>query len=82
LIQTSKTLTIKGKYDDNYMLSDSKGLATKIWSPCGKQGMLNINSEVRVVPLGTADPNLMTVDTTDASFTQLIYVQWKKCPHP
>ena len=78
--QGSKTLTIYGPQEKNYLLSDSTPLDTVVWSRCGNQGLLNINSEVRVVPLGTRDPNLMTVDTTDLKFKQLVYFQWKRCP--
>jgi len=78
--QGTKTLNIYGPQEKNYILSDSTPLDTVVWSRCGKQGLLNINSEVRVVPLGTKNYNLMTVDTTDLKFDQIVYFQWKKCP--
>jgi hypothetical protein len=50
-----------------------------VWSPCGEQGMLNIKSEVRIVPMSAKGLNLLTVDTVDAKFAQKYYVQWQKC---
>jgi len=78
--QGDATRTIVGPYNDNYKLFTKIPLTTTVWSRCGKQGMLNINSEVRVVPLGTKNVNLMTVDATDLMFSQIVYFQWKKCP--
>jgi len=41
--------------------------------------MLNIKSEVRIVPLSATGLNLLTIDTVDAKFSQKYYVQWQKC---
>jgi hypothetical protein len=41
--------------------------------------MLNIKSEVRIVPVTAKGLNLLTVDTVDAKFSQKYYVQWQKC---
>ena len=41
--------------------------------------MLNIKSEVRIVPMSATGLNLLTVDTVDAKFSQKYYVQWQKC---
>jgi hypothetical protein len=52
-----------------------------VWSPCGADGMLNINSQVRLSN-PTNDPKasgLLTTDSTDLKFTQVVYVQWQKC---
>lgn len=43
--------------------------------------MLNINSQVRLSGPGN-DPKatgLLTTDSTDLKFTQVVYVQWQKC---
>jgi hypothetical protein len=77
--QISSTLTIKGPFDDNYLKTDQFGVTSTVWSPCGLEGLLNINSEVRVSPLSTNNKNLLTVDSTDLSFKQIHYLQWAKC---
>lgn len=41
--------------------------------------MLNIKSEVRIVPMTAKGLNLLTVDTFDGKFVQKYYMQWQKC---
>jgi hypothetical protein len=59
--QVASTLTINGAYDDNYLKTDTFGLESTVWSPCGEEGLLNINSEVRVTPISTNNTALLTV---------------------
>lgn len=78
--QISSTKTIYGPYDDNYLKTDVFGVETVVpWSPCGVEGLLNINSEVRLTPLSSQKHALMTVDSTDLKFKQICYIQWKRC---
>ncbi|KAM0818212.1 hypothetical protein AB5N19_04021 [Seiridium cardinale] len=80
--QVSAQQTLKGDYDDNYLKTDEFGLESTVWSPCGEEGLLNVNSEVRVTPLNTNNTALLTVDSTDLKFTQIHYLQWQECdPH-
>jgi hypothetical protein len=66
--------------EGNYLKHDEVDAGSTVWSPCGAQGMLNIKSEVRLVPMSATGLNLLTVDTVDAKFSQKYYVQWQKCP--
>ncbi|KAK6082409.1 secreted protein [Seiridium cupressi] len=77
--QVSAQQTLKGDYDDNYLKTDEFGLESTVWSPCGEEGLLNVNSEVRVTPLNTNNTALLTVDSTDLKFTQIHYLQWQEC---
>ncbi|KAK4459828.1 hypothetical protein QBC42DRAFT_307529 [Cladorrhinum samala] len=77
--QISSTTTIKGPYDDNYIKTDQFGVESTVWSPCGVEGLLNINSEVRLSPADAVKPALLTVDSTDLRFQQVHYLQWQKC---
>ncbi|KAK3375553.1 hypothetical protein B0T24DRAFT_571831 [Lasiosphaeria ovina] len=77
--QVSSTLTIKGPYDDNYLKTDQFGIESTVWSPCGVEGLININSEVRLTPQDAVKPALLTVDSTDLKFTQVHYLQWQTC---
>ncbi|KAI1840045.1 hypothetical protein JX265_013531 [Neoarthrinium moseri] len=77
--QVSSTQTLTGPYDDNYLKTDQFGLQSTVWSPCGEEGLLNVNSEVRVTPLNTNNSALLTVDSTDFKFTQIHYLQWQQC---
>lgn len=77
--QISSTLTIRGPYDDNYLKTDQFGVESTVWSPCGLEGLLNINSEVRISSASSANSALLTVDSTDLRFKQIHYLQWQKC---
>ena len=52
-----------GPYDNNYLKTDAFAVDSTVWSPCGKEGMLNINSEIRIAPLVSPNPALMTVSS-------------------
>ncbi|KAH8892400.1 hypothetical protein GQ53DRAFT_822622 [Thozetella sp. PMI_491] len=77
--QISSTTTLKGPFDDNYIKTDQFGVESTVWSPCGQEGLLNINSEVRLSPPDATKPALLTVDSTDLKFTQIHYLQWQTC---
>ncbi|KAH8655280.1 hypothetical protein BX600DRAFT_515112 [Xylariales sp. PMI_506] len=77
--QVSSAMTLNGAYDDNYLKEDTFGLESTVWSPCGEEGLLNINSEVRVTPANVNDSTLLTVDSTDLKFTEVHYLQWEQC---
>lgn len=55
--------TFNGPIEGNYLKHDEIDAGTAVWSPCGEQGMLNIKSEVRIVPLAAKGLNLLTVGT-------------------
>jgi hypothetical protein len=44
--------------------------------------MLNINSQVRLTTTNSSATGLLTTDSTDLKFTQVVYVQWQKCTAP
>jgi hypothetical protein len=43
------------------MKTDTIGVQSTVWSPCGTEGMLNIKSSIGIVPVGTPKPALLTV---------------------
>lgn len=77
--QTVIPTTYKGPMEGNYLKHDEVPAGSTVWSPCGEAGMLNIKSEVRIVPMSAKGLNLLTVDTVDAKFSQQYYMQWQKC---
>ncbi|KAK3897752.1 hypothetical protein C8A05DRAFT_19540 [Staphylotrichum tortipilum] len=79
LAHISSTMIIKGPFDDNYLKTDQFGVESTVWSPCGVEGLLNINSEVRLSPQDAVKPALLTVDSTDLRFKQIHYLQWQTC---
>jgi hypothetical protein len=77
--QTSTTYEFKGPVTGDYLKHDQADSTSVIWSPCGAEGMLNINSQVRLAATNASAQGLLTTDSTDLKFTQVVYVQWQKC---
>lgn len=70
-------------YVDDWIVTDQVPVASTVFLPCGAQRNLNINTSLRV-NAGTSDPtsttSLMTMDSTDGSFSTLYHFTWMACP--
>ncbi|KAF1846300.1 uncharacterized protein K460DRAFT_122931 [Cucurbitaria berberidis CBS 394.84] len=77
--QTSTEYGFTGPVNGDYLKHDEADSTSIVWSPCGATGMLNINSQVRLTSSNSSATGLLTTDSTDLKFTQVVYVQWKKC---
>jgi hypothetical protein len=56
-------------------------VAELVYAPCGRDYILNVNSELRVNP-GHSDPrrtNLLAMRTTDARVNTIFNFAWKRC---
>ncbi|KAL2129156.1 hypothetical protein VTI74DRAFT_8162 [Chaetomium olivicolor] len=72
--QIFSAVTIRGPYDGDYLKTDQfGGVQSTGWSPCGVEGLLNIHSEVRLSPMDTVKPALLTVTSLGTA------VQWRRC---
>ncbi|KAF3924742.1 hypothetical protein AA313_de0208933 [Arthrobotrys entomopaga] len=76
--QASTQSNFNGPYASDYVFTDSIGTESMVWSPCGIDGMLNINSQVRLTGDATKNAQL-TTDSIDGKFTQILGFQWRKC---
>ena len=65
--------------DADYLVHDQAISTSTIWSPCGANGALNINSQVRVIGSSSNLNGLMTTDSVDTKFTQVVYFNWQTC---
>lgn len=77
--QSTTDYTFTGPLTGDYLKHDTADSVSTVWSPCGAQGLLNINSQVRLTSTNTKATGLLTTDSTDLKFTQVAYVQWQKC---
>lgn len=75
--QISSTKTFPGPVDQDYLKSDVFGVESTVWSPCGAEGMLNINSAISVTPLNDQQSALMTVSNILESITPRRW--WRSC---
>lgn len=63
-MQITSTKTFQGPFTDNYLKSDVFGVESTIWSECGADSMLNINSQIQLNPLDSQQSALLTVSHT------------------
>ncbi|OXV12194.1 hypothetical protein Egran_00045 [Elaphomyces granulatus] len=71
-----------GPQNKDYLDTNKLEQASLIWSPCGTEGLLNINAQVQVAANSSAAAGAagqLTVDSSDAKVTQIYRIQWKKC---
>ncbi|KAF2748499.1 hypothetical protein M011DRAFT_476503 [Sporormia fimetaria CBS 119925] len=77
--QSSTEYNFVGPLTGDYLKSDKADSTSIVWSPCGADGNLNINSQVRLSSTDSKATGLLTTDSTDLKFSQVVYVQWQKC---
>lgn len=66
-------------YLEDYLFNDKVISTSTVWSPCGADGLLNINSQVRLTSTDSKSSGLLTTDSIDTKFTQKLYFNWQKC---
>ncbi|PNS16198.1 hypothetical protein CAC42_1961 [Sphaceloma murrayae] len=77
--QTSTQTDFYGPISKDYLINDKAESTSVIWSPCGAEGLLNINSQVRLTSTDKKATGVLTTDSVDTKFKQILYLQWKKC---
>jgi hypothetical protein len=77
--QTSTQYDFVGPVTGDYLKHDEADNTSIVWSPCGTEGLLNINSQVRLTASNASATGLLTTDSTDLKFAQVVYVQWQAC---
>jgi hypothetical protein len=69
-------------YDDNWQATDQTPFVELVWSPCGADRYLNVNTELRV-NAGSSDreatTSFMSMDSTDGSVSTIYHLQWRRC---
>ncbi|EEP78681.1 predicted protein [Uncinocarpus reesii 1704] len=77
--QTHTETNWKGPFDDDFLLHDEAENSSTVWSPCGTNGALNINSQIRLNSSNRQARGIMTNDSLDASFKQIVHFRWQEC---
>lgn len=77
--QVEREVWFDGPLYKDYIKSDTIGIESTVWSPCGAEGLLNIKSSIGILPVGTAKPGLLTVDSADLKYKQYYHIQWRRC---
>ncbi|KAF1941370.1 hypothetical protein EJ02DRAFT_512436 [Clathrospora elynae] len=62
-----------------YTKQDSVETTATIWSPCGQNGILNINNRISLTNKKADQAGEMSNDDATVAFTQQLHVAWRKC---
>lgn len=70
-----------GPTERNWTVSDEVPLDQLVWSECGTERLLNVNTEVRVNPGQShrRETSYLTMDSTDGTARTEFHLNWKKC---
>lgn len=71
--------TFRGETDQDYVLSNKLGVQALVWSQCGADVNLRVNSSMMVRVASTRDDALATVDSADFKAGIVYKLQWKRC---
>lgn len=75
--RTSKMF--RGAIDDEYLIQDNLLATAVVWSSCGADVNLRINSSMMARTNRSGDDVLATVDSTDVDSKMVYHLQWKRC---
>ena len=59
--------------------ADQVPTASYIYSPCGANGILNINNRIALTSTNSSASGIITDDDATVAFTQQINIAWRAC---
>lgn len=68
-----------GQQNQNYFLTNNIEAASLIWSPCGTDTNLRINSDLMVQTNGRQEQAFATVDSADIKSGLVYHIQFRRC---
>lgn len=79
--QATASTVFRGAIDEDYVETDTLGVSALVWSPCGANRSLNINSRVELNNRrNRGGSGLMTLDSVDGTFATKYHIKWRRCP--
>jgi hypothetical protein len=78
--QASTTTNFAGPANKDYLITDTIPFSSQVLSPCGQDGALNINTQIRVD--NSANPSAhgqLTTDSIDGKVELKFGLAWKQC---
>lgn len=73
------TKTFRGPLDEDFLLSNKLGVYANIWSKCGADVNLRVNTSMMNRVRSMNSDALSIVDSADVSAGLVYHLQWKKC---
>ncbi|KAK2748052.1 hypothetical protein FQN55_004601 [Onygenales sp. PD_40] len=64
---------------DIYVKNDQVENTAIVWSPCGAEGMLNINNRIALTSTESEASGELSNDDATIAFTQQLHVAWRTC---
>jgi hypothetical protein len=71
------TKRFRGEFDDEYLIGNTIGVESLVWSKCGADVNLRVNSSLMVRT--RRGEGLATLDSADFNAGIVYHVQWKRC---
>ena len=71
--------TWKGPVDADYKIDNDLGIKARVWSACGADVNLRVNSSMRVHNKNRHEEAMSTVDSADFKAGLVYHLAWKKC---
>ncbi len=71
--------TFTGPLNSDFSVSDSLQATALVWSACGAQTNLRINSSMMTQSNSRMDQSLASVDSADISSGLIYHIQWRQC---
>lgn len=69
----------RGEMDDEYLVRNKLGLNASVWSPCGADVNLRVNSSMMVKTNRKKEETMATVDSADFSAAMVYHLKFKRC---
>jgi len=80
VVQARLQTLFNGPYDDDYVISDTVPITSLVFSPCGSDATLVVNSAISVRKTSAGNQQgIMTTDTIDGSFRIIFNFEWHRC---
>lgn len=71
---------LNGLFDDTYSFTDTIGISSQVWSPCGGSAIFAIDTSLNLNAIGnTAGSALFNAETLDGVFQKIMHWQWQQC---
>lgn len=73
------TKNFRGGFDDDYLIQNKLGVYASVWSACGADVNLRVNTAMLLKTNRQGDDAIATVDSADVSAGMVYHLKWKKC---
>jgi hypothetical protein len=69
----------QGPRDRDFLISHRLGVEAVVWSRCGEDVILRVNSNILARTNRSQDPAFVSVDSADVNSALVYHVAWKRC---